>query len=112
MLPKTCAPALFGLILSGLMSLLVSGISTYRAVGFSDGYAGLWTSAWLTAWLVAFPVVLVWSSHRSRAEPLPCSSTTDRETAGRAVHRHFVAASWTRRSHGPRVCTCRFRSGF
>ena len=59
MLPNKYAPALFGLILSGLMSLLVSGISTYRAVGFSDSYAGLWTSAWLTAWLVAFPVVLV-----------------------------------------------------
>lgn len=59
MLPKTLAPALFGLILSGLMSLLVSGISTYRAVGFGEGHAGLWISAWLTAWLVAFPVVLV-----------------------------------------------------
>jgi len=59
MLPEKFAPALFGLILSGLMSLLVSGISTYRAVGFIDSYAGLWTSAWLTAWLVAFPVVLV-----------------------------------------------------
>jgi hypothetical protein len=59
MLPKKYAPALFGLILSGLMSVLVSGISTYRAVGFSDSYAGLWASAWLTAWLVAFPVVLV-----------------------------------------------------
>jgi Protein of unknown function (DUF2798) len=59
MLPKSCAPALFGLILSGLMSLLVSGISTYRAVGFGDHYAGMWASAWLTAWLVAFPVVLV-----------------------------------------------------
>ena len=59
MLPKPWAPALFGLILSGLMSLLVSGISTYRAVGFGESYAGLWASAWLTAWLVAFPVVLV-----------------------------------------------------
>lgn len=59
MFPSKYAPALFGLILSGLMSLLVSGISTYRAVGFSDSYAGMWTSAWLTAWLVAFPVVLV-----------------------------------------------------
>ena len=59
MLPKKSAPALFGLILSGLMSLLVSGISTYRAVGFVDGYAGLWLGAWLAAWLVAFPVVLV-----------------------------------------------------
>ncbi len=59
MLPQKFAPALFGLILSGLMSLLVSGISTYRAVGFAEGYAGLWTSAWLFAWFVAFPVVLV-----------------------------------------------------
>lgn len=59
MFPKKFAPALFGLLLSGLMSLLVSGISTHRAVGFGDGFAGLWTSAWLTAWLVAFPVVLV-----------------------------------------------------
>ncbi len=59
MLPRQVAPALFGLILSGLMSLLVSGISTYRAVGLGERYAGLWVSAWLTAWLVAFPVVLV-----------------------------------------------------
>ena len=59
MLPKKSAPALFGLILSGLMSLLVSGISTYRAVGFVDSYVGLWLGAWLAAWLVAFPVVLV-----------------------------------------------------
>ena len=59
MLPRQWAPALFGLILSGLMSLLVSGISTYRAVGFGASFAGVWVSAWLTAWLVAFPAVLV-----------------------------------------------------
>lgn len=59
MLPRQMAPALFGLILSGVMSLLVSGISTYRAVGFAESYAGLWVSAWLTAWLAAFPMVLV-----------------------------------------------------
>ena len=59
MLPQQLAPVLSGLILSGLMSLLVSGISTYRAAGFGEGYAALWVGAWLTAWLVAFPVVLV-----------------------------------------------------
>ncbi len=59
MFPKRYAPALFGLILSGLMSLLVSGIATYRAAGFGDHYLALWGGAWLTAWLVAFPVVLV-----------------------------------------------------
>lgn len=70
MLPKKFAPALFGLILSGLMSLLVSGISTYRAVGFIENYASLWTSAWLTAWLVAFPVVLVVAPLARRAVAL------------------------------------------
>jgi len=57
-IPKRYAPVLFGLILSGLMSLLVSGISTLRAVGVPPGFVGLWLSAWLTAWLIAFPSVL------------------------------------------------------
>ena len=38
MFPKKFAPALFGLILSGLMSLLVSGISTLRVAGFGDHF--------------------------------------------------------------------------
>lgn len=59
MFPPRFAPALFGLILSGLMSLLVSGISTYRAAGLVPDFAAVWAGAWLTAWLVAFPVVLV-----------------------------------------------------
>ena len=76
MLPQQLAPVLSGLILSGLMSLLVSGISTYRTVGFGEGYAALWVGAWLTAWLVAFPVVLVVAplTHRTVAlliEPRP-----------------------------------------
>ena len=41
------------------MSLLVSGIATFRATGLVPNFAGLWTSAWLTAWMVAFPVVLI-----------------------------------------------------
>jgi hypothetical protein len=41
------------------MSLLVSGIATFRATGLVPDFAGLWTSAWLMAWMVAFPVVLV-----------------------------------------------------
>ena len=59
MFPRRFAPILFGLLLSGLMSLLVAGISTFRAVGLEPHFVALWTSAWLTAWLVAFPVVLV-----------------------------------------------------
>ena len=50
-------PVLFGFVLSGLMSLVVSGIATFRAAGAT--WMSLWPGAWITAWAVAFPVVLV-----------------------------------------------------
>ena len=53
------APYLFGLLLSGLMSLFVSGIATLRAIGLVEDFPGLWMSAWVSSWLVAFPTVLV-----------------------------------------------------
>ncbi|HRH28419.1 MAG TPA: DUF2798 domain-containing protein [Aquabacterium sp.] len=59
MIPKKYAPILFGLLLSGLMSFLVAGISTLRAVGPVHGFMGIWMGAWLTAWAIAFPAVLV-----------------------------------------------------
>lgn len=59
MIPKKYAPILFGLLLSGLMSFLVSGISTLRAIGLVHGFMGIWLGAWLTAWAIAFPAVLV-----------------------------------------------------
>lgn len=59
MIPKKYAPLLFSLILSGLMSLLVSGISTFRALGLVPDFVTLWSRAWLTAWLFAFPAVMV-----------------------------------------------------
>lgn len=58
-MPARFAPVLFGFILSALMSLLVSGIATFRNAGFVDGFLGIWISAWLPSWLIAFPVVLV-----------------------------------------------------
>lgn len=59
MIPRKYGPLLFSLILSGLMSLLVSGISTFRAIGLVTNFSNLWSSAWLTAWLFAFPAVLL-----------------------------------------------------
>lgn len=59
MFPRSFAPALFGLLLSGLMSLLVSGIATYRVAAPGAPFVAMWASAWLTAWAVAFPAVLV-----------------------------------------------------
>lgn len=58
MIPARFAPVLFGLILSCLMSFMVSGISTFRAVGLVEGFFGLWIGAWLPSWFFAFPVVL------------------------------------------------------
>ncbi len=59
MIPQRFAPVLFGFILSGLMSLIVAGIATWRALGLVDDFVGLWLIAWVNAWLVAFPAVLI-----------------------------------------------------
>ena len=59
MFPKKSAPILFGLILSGLMSFLASGIATLRAVGVVPDFVTTWIQGWLTAWVIAFPIVLI-----------------------------------------------------
>ena len=48
----------FGLLVSGLMSLLVSGVAMYRAVGPIAGFISVWFQAWLWAWAVAFLAIL------------------------------------------------------
>jgi hypothetical protein len=53
------APIVFGFVLSGLMSLIVSGIATIRAVGLPPDFLTLWMGAWIVSWAVAFPTVLV-----------------------------------------------------
>ena len=59
MLPARFAPVLFGFILSGLMSAMVSGIATARALGLDTQFPALWFWAWLASWAVAFPAVLI-----------------------------------------------------
>lgn len=59
MIPARYGPMLFSLILSGTMSLLVSGISTYRALPQDQGFWGSWMGAWQTGWLFAFPAVML-----------------------------------------------------
>jgi hypothetical protein len=59
MFPARFAPVLFGFFLSGLMSLVVSGIATFRALGPQPGFLADWATAWLFSWAVAFPTVLV-----------------------------------------------------
>ena len=75
MLPARYAPVLFGIILSGLMSLLVSGISTLRAIGAGTDFLHIWISVWLTAWVVSFPVVLLVAPATHRlVKQLVCSA--------------------------------------
>ena len=59
MLPKSFTAFLFSLILSGLMSFMVSGITTLRTIGMGDVFFSSWIAAWLTAWLFAFPTVML-----------------------------------------------------
>jgi len=59
MRPRRLEPVVFGMLLSGMMSFLVSGISTLLARDLDADFLGVWIRAWLAAWAFAFPVVLV-----------------------------------------------------
>ncbi|CAH0347887.1 DUF2798 domain-containing protein [Aquabacterium sp. CECT 9606] len=59
MIARKHAPLLSGLLLSGVMSLLVSGVATLRAAGLSATFLATWMQAWVTAWGLAFPAVLL-----------------------------------------------------
>ncbi len=58
MLPPRYAPYLFGFLLSGLMTLIVSGIVSVQALGVRPETLTTWMESWLTSWVVAFPTVL------------------------------------------------------
>lgn len=57
--PKRLEHVAFGLLLSGFMSFLVSGLSTMIAIGVNSALPMAWLSAWLVSWSLAFPSVLV-----------------------------------------------------
>lgn len=59
MIPARFAPVLFGFLLSGMMSLLVSGLSTFRAIGLGGEFPMVWMGNWAVSWATAFPIVLV-----------------------------------------------------
>jgi hypothetical protein len=46
-------------VLSVMMSFIISGVSTLRALGWVEGFFGKWMSGWGISWLIAFPTVLV-----------------------------------------------------
>ena len=58
MIPARYAPILFGLLLSGLMSCIVSGLSTFRAMGLGGSFPAIWMGNWVVSWAISFPTVL------------------------------------------------------
>jgi hypothetical protein len=58
-IPKRFEHLAFGLLLSGMMSFIVSGLSTAIAAGVNRDLPLMWLGAWLPSWAVAFPAVLV-----------------------------------------------------
>jgi len=57
-IPARCEFVVFGLLVSGMMSLLVSGVAMFRAVGLISGFVSIWLQAWMAAWAVAFMAIL------------------------------------------------------
>lgn len=58
-IPKKAENVAFSLLLSGMMSFIVSGLSTYLALNSFNGLMLSWIQAWLPSWAIAFPAVLI-----------------------------------------------------
>lgn len=52
-LPNWSQPVMFAVLTTGFASFLVSGISTWRALGLTPGFPMGWLLAWLSSWPVA-----------------------------------------------------------
>ena len=46
-------------VLSIMMSFIISGVSTLRALGLAEGFFTKWMGAWGISWLIAFPTVML-----------------------------------------------------
>lgn len=58
-LPNRYAAVVMPLLLSVLMTCVVSLISTWRSIGWSNHFWQVWPGAWLISWVVAFPTLLM-----------------------------------------------------
>jgi hypothetical protein len=59
MIPARFAHLTFSFFLSGMMSFIITGVATLRAIGLSVDIIRLWLTAWPLSWLIAFPAVTV-----------------------------------------------------
>jgi hypothetical protein len=64
-IPQRFAPFLFPLLLSGFMTLLITGISMLRVLGIDalvtnpGNFLKIWMKAYVSSWLVAYPILLL-----------------------------------------------------
>jgi Ca2+/Na+ antiporter len=58
-IPRRFQPILFGLILSGLMTLVVSAVTTARNLGINDHFVGRWLAAFGSSWPITFPTATI-----------------------------------------------------
>lgn len=50
----------FSILLTCVMTFMVSGVSTLRALGFSadaGAFVGSWFQAWMFSWVIASPLI-------------------------------------------------------
>jgi hypothetical protein len=57
MIPQKYAFLTFNFFLSGMMSFIVTGVATVRAVGLTVQVPHLWITAWPISWPIAFVAV-------------------------------------------------------
>jgi len=58
-LPARYATIVMPLVLSIIMTCIISGVSTLRALGPTAEFLRTWPGSWVLSWLVAFPVLLI-----------------------------------------------------
>ncbi len=58
-IPQRFEFLVFGFLLSGFMSCLVTLIASVLTVGMEPGVLMIWMENWLSSWVVAFPAVLL-----------------------------------------------------
>lgn len=59
MIPARFAHLTFSFFLSGMMSFIITGVATFRAIGLTADLLHLWITAWPLSWLIAFPAVTI-----------------------------------------------------
>jgi len=57
-IPARLEFVVFGVLVSGMMSFLVSGVAMVRAVGMKPDFHMIWFQAWLPSWGIAFVAIL------------------------------------------------------